>query len=317
MNFLTLTECIRQDYYLDIEKKVTDLKLNFILKEFSIDAHFLKAIISNAISNNDRIKYLEAIANLGLNLYGTDNWTAVGQYSISLLKAFQFDKRIDTRKKLVEVYQRSKISINISHNQAVNGLPYRIFDIMASDSMLITNYRKDSDIFLLFGNDFTIPMYRDDKELRREVKHYLDNEDERLQIVKECQKAIAHGFSFAERVKQFYEIAGKNLEQSFNEKGKVIFLNENIFQKSLHRRVMSLNQLENNGKREKIYLTFLSILLLLIRLGCRKLVAAIVKSTTQKQRHTLKYWLRSLTTEHLRTRVDIILRGLGIERTHD
>ncbi len=315
-NLMTLTECIRKDYYLDVEKKVSDLNLDFVLKYFSIDAHFLKAIISNTISNNDRIKILGSITDLGLHLYGTVNWTTIGQYSLKLLSSFQFDKPIDNRKKLVEVYQRSKISINISHNQAVDGLPYRIFDIMASDSLLITNYRKNSDIFLLFGKDFPIPMYRNKEELREKVKYFLENEDERVQIVKKCQQAVSEGYTFNDRVKIFFEIIRKPLHGSKSEIGKVTILDKSLFRKKLHQKLNLLNKSHYEDKLLILHSNPFGSLTIILQLFSRKIVNLIVRSSTQNQRVIIKNRIKSLTTPNFRRKVDYVLELFGIMRAN-
>ena len=166
------------------------------MKDFNLDLYRFKGLLANSISLNKRIKALDAVNDLGLKLYGTENWIQANAYSLDLLRKYQFGHFIKTRSQLVDIYQRSKIALNISHHQAVNGLPYRIFDIMASNAMLLTEYREHSDLFRLFGRDLPMPMYRNTKELRKLTRYYLEHEDERKEIVYKCNQLIKNGFSF-------------------------------------------------------------------------------------------------------------------------
>jgi hypothetical protein len=177
-------------------------------------------LLSNAVSLNNRIKYLDAICDLGLELYGTENWTQVGEFSLRLLRCCQFGEFIKTRKQLVDLYQRSRISLNITHNQAVDGLPYRVFDIMASNSMLITEYRANSDLFRLFGSDMPIPMYRNANELRELTQYYLTHDKEREKVVRRCNELVARGFSFEDRISTIFDIAGTSKLSS--EAGEIV-----------------------------------------------------------------------------------------------
>lgn len=205
---LELTAMVEADYDLDFPAAVKACGVQRVLEDFQLDIYKFKGLLANLISVNSRVQALNALSDLGLKLYGTQNWDTVGQYSMQLLRCYQFDTFIKTREQLVDVYQRSKIAFNISHHQAVDGLPYRIFDIMASDALLLTNYRENSDLYRLFGKDMPVPMYKDPVELRRLSIHYLEHEDERLSLVERCNKLMRDDFSFEKRARQFLDIVG-------------------------------------------------------------------------------------------------------------
>ncbi len=203
-----LIQDVEDDFDLDFDSAVARHELSFVYKEFGINADEFKIFIANMISMNYRFKCLDAVADKGLKLYGTKNWVDVAKYSRKLLNCYQFGEFIKTREQLIDVYQRSKIALNVSHHQAVDGLPYRVFDVMASSALLITEYNKNSDLFTLFGQDMPVPMYKDERELRGLVEYYLENEDERLNVVNKCNLLIAHNHSFCDRVRGYFQVLG-------------------------------------------------------------------------------------------------------------
>ena len=243
---LLLVSKVEKNYDLDFEQEVAQSGLNFLLKEYNLDIYKFKGLLANAVSLNSRVKNLDAVADLGLKLYGTKNWLNVNQYSLALLNCFQFDHFIKTREQLVGLYQNSKIAVNVSHHQAVNGLPYRIYDIMASKALLITEYNEDSDLFRLFGPEVPVPMYKSPQELRRLCQYYLEHEAERQEIVARCNKLISEKFSFEQRVRDFFSIIEVNIDSAPPLKGKIIkvdvakeFYNESVIFNISQNRFMS------------------------------------------------------------------------------
>ena len=224
---LKLVKRISENYDLDINDEVKELGLEYVLKDFDLDIFKFKGLLANAISLNRRVKCLDAVSDLGLRLYGTENWVNVNQFSLQLLSCYQFGEFIKTRGQLVNLYQRTKIGLNVSHHQAVDGLPYRIFDIMASRALLVSDFREDSDLYKLFGRDIPIPMYRDENDLRKCVVHFQKNESERRDAVNECNRLVRDGFSFQDRVKQFYDIVGLSFATSSS--GKLLRVERSVF----------------------------------------------------------------------------------------
>ncbi len=181
---------VMQEGFFEGKSFSEDKILQDIGREFALSCDDIRMIVSNAYALNKRIHYLDSVADLGLKLFGTSNWIEVNQFSLPVLFSFQFDEEIYDRKKLINVYQRSKIALNIPHHQAGAGLPYRVFDIMASSALLITEYHSESELFDLFGEDMPVPMYRDAVELRELVVYYLEHEEERKKLVGKCNALI-------------------------------------------------------------------------------------------------------------------------------
>ena len=221
--FLQLSDDIKRDFHVHFEDLGYSHDIVTLCEELGVDTETLRMQISNVHALNKRIHYLDAVVDMGLKLFGTSNWVQVSQFSMKLLQSFQFDTFIDSRDKLIRLYQRSKIALNIPHHQAGAGMPYRVYDIMASSALLITEYHKDSELFTLFGRDMPIPMYKNATELRELVAYYLEHENEREAIVEKCNRLIRDkGITFEHRAKSCCAMAGVTPDSTL--KGEVSYL---------------------------------------------------------------------------------------------
>jgi len=225
--FFRLVGDIEKDFHLHFEELDYAADIVALCGQLDMDAETLRMQVSNLHALNKRIHYLDAVADLGLMLYGTSNWIQVNHFSVKLLQCFQFDESIDSREKLIKLYQRSKIALNVPHHQAGAGMPYRVYDIMASSALLITEYHEDSELFSLFGKDVPIPMYSNATELRNLVEYYLEHEDERQAIVAKCNTLIREkNITFMDRA-QSYCLAAK-VEPDINQYGKVFYIKHKL-----------------------------------------------------------------------------------------
>ena len=294
---IELTARVRADYDLDFPAALQACGVQQVLGDFHLDMYKFKGLLANLISVNDRVQALDALSDLGLKLYGTQNWENVSQYSMQLLRCYQFDTFIKTREQLVDVYQRSKVAFNISHHQAVDGLPYRIFDIMASDALLLTNHRENSDLYRLFGKDMPVPMYKDPAELRRLTIHYLEHEDERLSLVERCNKLMRDDFSFETRARQFLDIVGVA-----HPKGSGALLQVDVeglfYTPSLYQTLLKAAGLSRG-----------TWLVRIARRMTSGMVSVIVRLTTRAQRQRLRSILRSWLPASLLRRVKRLVDG--------
>jgi hypothetical protein len=98
--------------------------------------------------------------------------------------------------------------VNIPNVQNCAGLAVRVFDVMASPSLLITEYHPDSDLIRLFGADCPVPMYKDFGHLRELCRHYLDHEEERLALVAKCNALVGSAFLLPNRLGEMLAAGG-------------------------------------------------------------------------------------------------------------
>jgi hypothetical protein len=114
---------------------------------------------------------LQSIADLGLKLYG-ENWDKENGCDLVLMS--MFDKTpVFSLKHNQDVYNSSKICLSVSHPQTRGwAFPWRCYDIMASDGLLICSY---SGLLRKTTQDlkFKIPMYESPYQTRELCQKYL------------------------------------------------------------------------------------------------------------------------------------------------
>jgi hypothetical protein len=228
-SLLAAASAVERDFKTDITELVDKLGLSEVLTQNGVRVPNLQMAMANVASMNKRIRLLDAVSDLGLLLWGTENWIDAAAYSLPLLRCYRFGEFIRTREQLTDVYARSRIAVDIPHVQAVGGLPYRVFDILASPALLITEHHPESDLYRLFGKDAPIPTYRNGEDLRRIVQHYLANEDERRDVVSKCNALVADRFSFTDRVRELFQIVGAPLPNG--QRGEIIRIPIDFFSK--------------------------------------------------------------------------------------
>jgi len=196
-----------------LQSYLTDRNLPWLrrLQKFRLenifDNPFDEAAILNVIAINSRIKTLDAVQDLGLTIYGTANWIEVYEYSLDLAMSFD-PKPVLLKDDLQSIYNNSEITINISHAQARGGLPWRVFDVMASGSVLVSN--EAEDLRNIFG-DLAIPTYQTPSEAHFVCQKLLADKPLRETIVASSNEAIRAGHRFQNRITTIGEVLGVNL----------------------------------------------------------------------------------------------------------
>lgn len=177
----------------------------FLLAQRVTKRHF-KGAVGNMLSNRKRLEYLSAVAGLGLELYGTRNLAELISFSPRVSACFNMNYFVNTRERLVDIYDRSRIGLNINHHQATSGLGYRVFDIMCSSALLVSNYQKQSDLDVLFGKDHPIPIYKSGEELQEICRYFFEHEAERAELSARCQQLIGDTHTFDTRACEIIQI---------------------------------------------------------------------------------------------------------------
>lgn len=200
-----------------------DVNENELIKQKGLSAYLLslrmtrrhfKGAVGNMLSNRKRLQYLDAVSDLGLELYGTRNLAELVAFAPRVAACYHSDYFVNTRDRLVDLYDRSKIGLNINHHQATTGLGYRVFDIMCSSALLVSNYQKQSDLDVLFGVNHPIPIYRSAGELREICDHYITHDTERQDLVTRCQQLIGDSHTFDTRALEILRIASPDYQKA-------------------------------------------------------------------------------------------------------
>lgn len=100
--------------------------------------------------------------------------------------------------RMAEVYSQSKIVFNKSIE---GGLNMRVFEALASGSMLLTNEAHGSGLEDLFEDRKHLVIYRCDNELIDFADYYLKNDDEREEIASEGMRKVLNEHTYGHRVK--------------------------------------------------------------------------------------------------------------------
>lgn len=169
------------------------------------------------ISNRKRIQTLSQIADLGLDLYGTKNWISDLIYETELVLCYK-NKSVYSLQHNQDIYNSSKLCININHTQATKGFAWRVCDIMASNGCLVSEF---SPNFKQFFPNVPIPTFTNRFEAREQCLKLLNNENMRKDIVAQCQEIINQKYRFHNLLERFEDFLGINLgSANFNKSQK-------------------------------------------------------------------------------------------------
>ena len=89
------------------------------------------------------------------------------------------------------VFKKSRINLNLTTRSIKTGLPQRIWEILASEGFLLTNYQDEIPEYFEIGKHLVA--YENDDELLELVRYYLEHEDQRKEIAQngyEASRAI-------------------------------------------------------------------------------------------------------------------------------
>lgn len=214
------------------------IKFDTLLKKYNItpkiQKHFDIPYYIAAISDRNRTRVLANIADLGLAIYGNNQWLEYETNEPYLTLSYN-PKKLYSLKHNEDLYNSAKIGININVIQAVSGFSWRVCDILASNACLVSEYK--SKLKSLFPS-VAIPTFTNEYEARQRVKELLDNENMRLDIVAAANETIEQKFRFRHTLKSLEEISGVVLQS--NNQGKATFITQAMSDKkqSLKRRAI-------------------------------------------------------------------------------
>lgn len=177
---------------------------------------------NQVLTSNIRIKTLDAICDLGLEIYGIPaNIIPVGGYSWELMKCFNFKTVVSTQD-TEEILNSSLISPNLYNYQAPKGLSWRIADVMASNAVLISPPKPDLKRMSPY---IDIPTFETPAECRELCQKLLKDEIWRKEIVAGSQKAIDDFFRPRHTLDLLSKILNLNLVDEKKETLPATYLN--------------------------------------------------------------------------------------------
>lgn len=186
-----------------------DLGKSFIFENQEI----LKAFSHNDavayLSEQKRIQVLSQIADLGLRIYGNRAWGNSTPLNSELALCYS-PQKIYSLQHNQDIYNGSKLCVNINHLQAISGFSWRVCDVMASNGCLVSDYKQNFE--KLFPK---VPIYSFTNrfEARKICLDLLNNESKRLDSVAACQEVIDEKYRFVHCLNAMSDILGINLSQ--------------------------------------------------------------------------------------------------------
>ncbi|MCP5003162.1 MAG: glycosyltransferase [Planctomycetes bacterium] len=104
--------------------------------------------------------------------------------------------------RMADVFSLSKIVFNRS---VANGLNMRVFEVLASGSMLLTDESKESGLTELFQEKKDLVIYRHEEELFELAYYYLKHGEEREKIAEEGRKNVMKEHTYRHRATDIIE----------------------------------------------------------------------------------------------------------------
>ena len=186
--FKQALETVRRTPYIPQQK----LMEQFQSEEFDA-AYFLnRDEMVDSLSGSIRILTLSEVADLGLVIFGTKSWVTENCADPHIPLAYD-SRAVYSLKHNQDVYNASRLAINVNHVQATTGFSWRVCDIMASDACLVSEYKPD---FERCFPGVPIPLFTNRYEARELCRKLLDNKNMRRDIIARCNEIIDAKFRF-------------------------------------------------------------------------------------------------------------------------
>lgn len=159
-------------------------------------------------SGQNRIAALYELCDMGLELYSNKDWNTITPYFPDIAACLN-SRLIYSAEHNQEIYNRSKLCLNVVHSQSVNSMPWRVMDIMATNGCLMSERLPMID--KLFGKYVKIPMFETTHDVRALAQKLLKDDKWRADVVAGSNLAIEDGYRFEHRFKQMEQIFGVSL----------------------------------------------------------------------------------------------------------
>ena len=146
---------------------------------------------------------LNMIVDLVENLGVSFKWYAIERHYQDALKRVKnkqtiekiYSGFIDNEQDMAKAINKTKIVINMN-SQGVSSLNYRTMQTLACKRLLISDERKELDLF-----DNKIPIYINSEDLKEKILFYLHNEQEYSRVTEYCEKICREKYSSRQGVK--------------------------------------------------------------------------------------------------------------------
>ncbi len=141
----------------------------------------LSNIVCFIVEQKQKIKLIQALANLNVKVFGNELWKKYIKGKVQYMGAVDFNQSIDTMNK-------AKISLNCQ----ISSLNYGFHERFLNASSVATFNLVSATPFIRqeFGDSFGYFDHSTFEDVEQKAQYYLLNDDERIEKAKEAQKIV-------------------------------------------------------------------------------------------------------------------------------
>lgn len=110
---------------------------------------------------------------------------------------------LQTESELSDVYSTSRITLNVTMDQGISSMNYRIFEVLSAGGLLLTDYTED--IAKNFTENKEVIFYKSKNELIEKISFYLKNPDLAEQVSTQGRTQIINYHTFSKRAEEILE----------------------------------------------------------------------------------------------------------------
>ena len=163
---------------------------SFLTDEDTISQYY----IGNKITAVERPRIMKLLADkMKIDIYTGSNTRNMP----SNLKNHGFVK---TLTEMPIVFHESKINLNPTSKAIRSGVPLRVFDIMACEGFMISNYQIEMAELFVPGEDFVY--YESIEQIPELVDYYLEHDSERKEIAHNAFVKVRDEYSYMKRLNE-------------------------------------------------------------------------------------------------------------------
>lgn len=156
--------------------------------------HFATTVLSYKVTADIRNQTLNTLARSNnVHLFTT----SMGE---RLVNKVNIHPPVDYHTEMPKVFRHSKINLNLTIPNIENGIPLRVFDILAAGGFLLTDYR--TEICTQFENGKDLVVFDGIEDLEYKAAYYLTHPEERMQIAKNGQRKVQHLHQYSQRLEK-------------------------------------------------------------------------------------------------------------------
>ena len=185
-----LKKYLTTDFVLKILKESNVDIENYLFPHLSLKEQ-MAFYLGHEQSYIERINFAKAFEKNfdDFKVYGNDEW--INNIECYNGKAEHFQK-------MPEVFNRSKINLNLTRTFVESGLPMRVFDIIGSCGFLLSNYKEE--LTECFEDKKDIAIFHSLEEAIELSKYYLKNDDLRFKMIENAYSKLEKLHTFKNRI---------------------------------------------------------------------------------------------------------------------